>query len=71
MIDHSRAFRVSSKVPVNLKDAKIVVSEINRLRLKFLNYENLTKELSDYLEKYQITSILKRRDLLLEMAEAN
>ena len=64
-IDHSRAFRVDDGRPRQYRKAPLYVSDLFSRKLKGLNIDNLTRELSHYLHPDQISSILKRRDLIL------
>lgn len=68
-IDHSLAFRSTEKRPRQYRKVSIQVSDLLRSRLLSLNQENLTRELSAYLQPRQIEAILARRDLILEEAE--
>ncbi|MFK8050107.1 MAG: metallophosphoesterase [Halioglobus sp.] len=65
-IDHSRAFRVRTKKPKQLRKIEFKVSDLLRSRLELLNETNLSAELSEYLHPKQIKAILTRRDLILE-----
>ena len=64
MIDHTRAFRLHTK----LKNEKNLVKCDRRLLagLRELNDETLQKELRPYLTKAQIKALLKRRDRIVE-----
>jgi hypothetical protein len=54
------------KNPTLLYKGEPVVPPALAARLATLNEEVLTKALTPYLQKRQITSLLKRRDLLLK-----
>jgi hypothetical protein len=66
LIDHSRAFRSSGKRPKQYRKVTVDVSDLLRGRLEYLNQDNLSSELSDYLHPRQIEAILERRDLILK-----
>jgi hypothetical protein len=66
LIDHSRAFRSTSKRPKQYRKVTVDVSDLLRGRLESLNRDNLSSELSDYLHPRQIEAILERRDLILK-----
>ena len=66
LIDHTRAFPALVKNPTLLYKGEPVVPPALAARLATLNEEMLTKALTPYLQKRQITSLLKRRDLLLK-----
>lgn len=68
-IDHTRAFRLFHNRPNQYRKAPLNVSDLLIKKLNALNYENLNKELSPYLNKWQIDAILKRRDLILKEAK--
>ncbi|MEE4144283.1 MAG: hypothetical protein V2I26_05740, partial [Halieaceae bacterium] len=65
LIDHSRAFRSSTKRPKQYRKATIDVSDLLRARLEALDEGKLSSELSDFLHPQQIDAILARRDLIL------
>lgn len=67
-IDHSLAFRSTQKRPKQYRKVTLEVSDLLEARLKSLNIENLTRELSPYLHSTQIEGILARRDLILKEA---
>jgi len=66
MIDHSRAFRVTRKIPKKLQSHEINLSEEFAQKLKDLNYKKLKQHLGEYIKTAQITSMLKRRDIILD-----
>ncbi len=68
-IDHSLAFRSTQKRPKQYRKVTLQVSDLLEARLKSLNLENLTRELSPYLHPTQIEGILARRDLILKEAK--
>ncbi len=68
-IDHTRAFRLTSKRPKQYRKAPLYVSDLLRKKLESLNMDNLTENLSPYLNNMQIRSILNRRDLILKEAK--
>ncbi len=68
-IDHSLAFRSTKKRPRQYRKVTLQVSDLLEARLKSLNTENLTRELSPYLPPTQIEGILARRDLILKEAK--
>ncbi|MFT5711057.1 MAG: hypothetical protein ACI8QT_001759 [Halioglobus sp.] len=68
-IDHSLAFRSTKKRPKQYRKVTLHVSDLLEARLKSLNTENLTRELSPYLHPAQIEGILARRDLILKEAK--
>jgi len=65
-IDHTRAFRSSSKRPKQYRKVDVEVSDLLRSRLQRLNEADLTAELSPYLHPRQIEAILERRDRILK-----
>lgn len=67
-IDHSIAFSLEDSAPKMYAKAPLRLSNIFAQRLKSLNETLLKEELSDYLHRKQIDSILKRRDHILETA---
>ena len=69
-IDHSRSFRTFTRPPDQYSKSTMELSELFREKLVALNEENLTEELGDYLHPRQITSLLERRDLILEQANS-
>jgi hypothetical protein len=66
-IDHTRAFRTLStlKTPANVARCDRQVFE----RLKALDRATLRRELSDYLQTWEIDAILKRRDAIVALIE--
>jgi hypothetical protein len=68
-IDHSLAFRSTTKRPKQYRKVDLEVSDLLRSRLQTLNEENLRQELSPYLHERQIEGILARRDLILKEAK--
>ena len=66
-IDHTRAFRTLStlKTPGNVARCDRQILE----RLKALDRVTLRRELSDYLQGYEIDGILKRRDAIVALIE--
>lgn len=66
-IDHTRAFRNfdTLKTPGNIARCDRQVLE----GLKALNKEALRKEVGQYLQQWQIDSLLKRRDVIVTMIE--
>lgn len=64
-IDHSRAFRVDDGRPKQYRKVPLYISDFVSRQLQGLSFDNLTKELSPYLHPQQISSILKRRDLII------
>jgi hypothetical protein len=66
LIDHSRAFRVTRKLPPwsNVFTEPLPVEITERLRL--LDRDVLTEVLGSYLSPKQIKTMLKRRDLLID-----
>lgn len=67
-IDHSLAFRVSTRRPKLYRDVDLRVSDLLAGRLESLDRQALERELRPYLHPRQIDAILKRRDLILEQA---
>ena len=67
-IDHTRAFRNHDqlKTPNNVTRCDRQVLE----RLKALNAETLKREVGDYLDQWQIKSLLARRDLIVKRIES-
>lgn len=67
LIDHSRAFRTTEtlRTPQTVKRCEQRLFE----KLKALTPESLKEQLDDYLTRYEIASILKRRDLLVAHIE--
>ena len=68
MIDHSRAFRTNPELstPGNLSKVERRLLE----RLRELNADALKKAVGDYLEPGQITTLLQRRDRIVEHFDA-
>jgi hypothetical protein len=66
LIDHTRAFRTDSVKPRLLYRGEVHVPPALAERLETLNREVLQRELGAWLNKRQIDTILKRRDLLLK-----
>jgi len=66
LIDHTRAFPALVSSPKLLYRGDVRVPPALATRLATLNEQMLTQALSPYLERRQITAILKRRDLLLK-----
>ena len=66
-IDHTRAFRTLSnlKTPANVARCDREIFE----RLKALDRATLRRELSDYLQTFEIDGILKRRDAIVALIE--
>ena len=66
-IDHTRAFRTQTalKTPGNVARCDRQVFE----RLKALDRATLRRELSDYLQTWEIDGILKRRDAIVALIE--
>jgi hypothetical protein len=67
-IDHTLAFRSTEKRPKQYRKVDLEVSDLVLSRLKALNKQNLTEELSPYLHERQIEGILARRDRILKEA---
>lgn len=69
MIDHSRAFRMydEPKTPGNIAKCDRAVFE----RLKALDKATLTSTMADYLTTREISTMLKRRDLIVQQLEKN
>jgi hypothetical protein len=67
-IDHTRAFRNHDqlKSPNNVTRCDRQVLE----RLKALNADTLKREVGDYLDQWQIKSLLARRDLIVKRIES-
>lgn len=70
-IDHTRAFKLSSKRPKQYRKAPLYVSELFQKKLESLNMDNLTENLSPYLNKTQIRAIINRRDRIIKEAIKN
>jgi hypothetical protein len=68
-IDHTRAFRLSGKRPKQYSKAPLYVSDLLQKKLESLNMDNLTFNLSPYLNKIQIRSILNRRNSIIKEAK--
>jgi len=66
-IDHTRAFRTSPtlKTPGNVARCDRQVFD----RLKAIDRDTLRRELSDYLQTWEIDAILKRRDAIVALIE--
>ncbi len=67
-IDHTRAFRLSGKRPKQYRKAPLYVSDLLQKKLESLNMDNLTENLSPYLNNTQIRAILNRRDRIIKEA---
>lgn len=65
LIDHSRAFAVSNSLSKKMKKSKLKLSSNFRQQLAAMNKKDVKKALSKYLHHKQITSILRRRDIIL------
>ncbi|NLD36750.1 MAG: hypothetical protein GX654_07775 [Desulfatiglans sp.] len=68
-IDHTRAFRLNGKRPKMYRKVPLYLSDMLYKKLGSLNLENLTQNLSPYLNKMQINALIKRRDLILKEAK--
>ena len=68
-IDHSLAFRSTGRRPKQYRRVTLEVSDLLASRLKSLNKNNLSSELSEFLHPRQIEAILTRRDLILKEAK--
>ncbi len=66
LIDHSRAFRLSRKLPQEFRNFPISVGDEMARRLERLDQETLNAELGAYIDRDQIRSLLGRRDDLLK-----
>jgi len=66
LIDHSRAFRLSRKLPADFSNFPIQVGDEMARRLERLDQETLTTALGEYLDREQIRALLARRDDLLK-----
>jgi hypothetical protein len=66
-IDHTRAFRTATalKSPGNISRCDRQIFE----RLKQLDRESLRREVGEYLQNWEIDSLLKRRDAIVAMIE--
>jgi hypothetical protein len=66
-IDHTRAFRTAGtlKTPGNVARCDRVIFE----RLKALDRATMRRELSDYLQTWEIDAVLKRRDAIVALIE--
>jgi len=67
LIDHSRAFRPQHLLKSSKDLERFSLSMLEGL--KKLNQKNLTEKAGKYLPKNQIEGLLKRRDLILELAK--
>ena len=67
LIDHSRAFRPYDK----LKSPEVLTQFSRELLegIKKLDYQDLRKKVGRYLQNGQIQSLIKRRDLIVALAE--
>ena len=68
LIDHTRAFRLDGGRTRQYRDVPLNVSDLLRKKLQALTVDNLTKNLSPYLNSMQIRAIITRRDLILKEA---
>ena len=70
-IDHSRAFRLSSKPPPSVQGATdtLTLSDEIDQRLRGLDLETLRHLVGDLLEERQVRAIIKRRDRLVKMLD--
>jgi hypothetical protein len=66
LIDHSRSFRTTKKLPSLKEDRPIPVPETVARRLRELDLEALTAELDGLLKPQQIRAVEARRRLLLD-----
>jgi len=71
LIDHSRTFRMKNGISKYLPNNKIRLSEEFAQKLRRLNYQLLEEHIGEFLNKYQINYILKRRDLILQKWKDN
>jgi hypothetical protein len=71
LIDHSRSFRLERGIPDALKDMRLPVSAEWRRRLAALEDAEVSQALRPYLHRSQVASLLARRNLLMEMGEAD
>ncbi|MDH3628207.1 MAG: metallophosphoesterase [Acidobacteriota bacterium] len=71
LIDHSRAFRQSKKLPKTFMDVTVWLPRRVHERLKNLSDETLLTELDGLLDRTRIKAIMKRRDLILAKIESD
>jgi len=69
LIDHSRAFRESAKIPFYISDWSIPAPEEVKERLRVLDREALDTMFGELLNPKQIKAILKRRDRVLKLVK--
>lgn len=69
LVDHSRSFRTTKKLPELQEQRPIPVPARVGLALRSLDLPSLQAELGDVLSKVQLRSVLSRRDLLIEDLE--
>ena len=67
-IDHSLAFRSTTKRPKQYRKIELRLSDLFEKRLRALTEESLSAELSGWLNPQQINAIIDRRDLILKEA---
>lgn len=65
LIDHSRAFRTSSKRPYQYRDVPLIVSDMFARHLQDLTKPKLVDSVGELLHDSQIRYILQRRDKIL------
>lgn len=70
-IDHSRSFSYDRNLPTDIDRSNIRLTPELKQELLKLTRENLKEVLGDLLNRNQIRAIIKRRDLILELAGAN
>ncbi|AOE49343.1 metallophosphoesterase [Kangiella sediminilitoris] len=66
LIDHTRSFRMSSKLPEYERQSPTYLSPVFREKLASLTRQQLMAELRAYLHPQQILSLLSRRDKILK-----
>jgi hypothetical protein len=66
LIDHSRSFRLSRKLPQEFRNFPISVGDEMARRLERLDQAMLTEQLGSYIDREQIRAVLGRRDDLLK-----
>jgi hypothetical protein len=67
MIDHSRAFRLSSDLRAAKNLTKVERSALERL--KALDLETVNKEVGDYLTSFEKRAMMQRRDAIVALFE--
>jgi len=69
LVDHSKAFSTTAELEPFLDEVPCRLEPELERAMRSLNFKDLRRQLGRYLSRKQITSLLERRDLLLERCE--